>query len=128
MVVARGNGGKYTIGTAIDGEELIFTEVIVTGMNFNADLVADPSNPADVAAAIGSDLEQLAEMVAEYGTILGMAVDGTYAEFITSHGSQFADPAISQLLFDRLVDEKGWTPTTVYTSYMAYPYNWQAPA
>ena len=126
MVSRAANSGKYSLVWGNIHGKPLFVEMIVTGKDFNVDLVADPFDPSDVAAAIGSDLELAAELMSEYGTILGLAVDGTYAEFIMASGSSFSDPAVAQEVFDRLEDDLGWTMNLVYVAETFTAYGWQA--
>ena len=126
MTLARGSGGKTKIiGGTLAGGDPIFVEVrLAPGIDFSADLVADPSNPADVAAAIGSDLEIVTEVVSQYGNILALAVESSYAEFIMDYGTAFIDPDISQQLFDVLEDDYGYSVVTIITtrSFVTYPW------
>jgi hypothetical protein len=128
MVTRNNNSGTFDLQYSSIHGPLLFLEVRVTSSNFESDLVADPSNPADAAAAIGSDLEVLTETVMDYGTIIGLAVDGTYAEFIMTYDSGFTDPAVAQELFDRLVDDHGFTVTNVFVTEAAQEYPFGTPS
>lgn len=118
MTVQRGNGGKIPLlVSTIAGGDPIFVRVTVTGKTFISDLVTDPTDPAQAAAAIGSDLELLTEFMSNYGTIIGIELDSqTAANFIMGYGNSFNDPATSQDVFDKLTDDFGWTVTEVYAS------------
>lgn len=108
MTVARGNSGNiFARGGPLANGKPTFVEIRVNGKNFNADLVADPNNPADVAGAIGSDLERISELVSQYGTIIAVTLEGPFVNYIMDYDTAFTDPAVAQELFDRIVDELG---------------------
>ena len=75
-MVTQNNGGKYRLGTFWQ-RPVRYLDVVGTGVNFRSDLVADPNNPADIAAAIDSDLELILKDISAYATLLGFSVTST---------------------------------------------------
>lgn len=110
MVDRKANSNRFNLQYSNLNGPILFLEVQVLGANFVNDLVADPSDPADVAAAIGSDLERITELVMDYGSVLGLAVLGTQlVGYIMAYDSGFSEVATAQSLYDRCVDELGFT-------------------
>ena len=113
-MVTQGNGGKiYPAQSGFTPEPLIFVEVVVTGFDFDADLVADPTNSVDTLAAVGSNLEILTEYISTFGTIIAITVDGTAFKAIVDYSSAFSEPETCQTVFDYLTNELGWATSRV---------------
>ena len=125
MTVARGNGGKIKLVTRSGYNTPIFVELrFGAPHNFSADLVADPSDPAQRAAAVNSELEQVVEHIQQYGTILCCAPDGGYLDVMFDYNTAFTDPATSQAVWDYF-DDNGWNIIHVIASEFAYQYDFQ---
>lgn len=127
MAVARGNGGRTPIlFSTLGGGDPIFVEMQVVGANFPADLVTDPTDPAQAAAAIGSDLEILVEFMSDYGTVIGIAIDSNYCELMYGYGCDFRGDdaqAVLEAALARLLSETGLNATvTVSRSIRSFPF------
>lgn len=127
MAVARGNGGKTPIlFSSLGGGDPVFAQFQVVGANFAADLVTDPTDPTQAAAAIGSDLEVLTEFMSDYGTILGIAIDSNYCEIMYGHNCHFrgddAQAVLTAAVAD-LLSETGLNATVIVSrSIRAYQF------
>jgi len=110
-MATQGNGGKiYPAQSGFTPEPLIFVEVNAAPPGqFNADLVADPNNPADRIAAVGSGLERLINYMSTFGTILGMATSsGIYLELIFDYGSAFSEVESYLVAANEIDSWPGW--------------------
>jgi hypothetical protein len=126
-MVSRGNGGKTPIlFSTLGGGDPVFVEMQVVGAAFDADLVTDPTDAAQVAAAIGSDLEIIVEWMSKFGTIIGVAVDGNYLELMFGYGSSltaFDDTLTNDLIVAPLLAETGFNATvTIADSIRSYQF------
>ena len=132
-MVTQYSGGRFPlIGGTLGSGDPIFLTIRLTGKDFPSDLVANPNDPLDVAAAIGSDTEVIAEVISGYGSILGLALDDDYWECILDYNSAFHDPkkaqAVAIEIANILINDHGLPVSTIYGNTAINPYPWANPS